>query len=79
MKVILLSPGETLRLRIKTLPVLLMDYQWSREQKYSLLTCTFTHHANTRGSRVHSPGLRIGVLKYFVIPASCLILGSTRH
>ena len=33
MKVVLQSHGETLRLRIKTLPVLLMNYQWSREQK----------------------------------------------
>ena len=27
------SHGETLRLRIEMLPVLLMNYQWSREQK----------------------------------------------
>ena len=27
------KPRETLRLRIKILPVLLMNYQWSREQK----------------------------------------------
>ena len=32
MKVALWSHGETLRLRIKTMPVLLMNYQWSREQ-----------------------------------------------
>ena len=31
-KVVLQSDGETLRLRIKTLPVLLTNYQWSREQ-----------------------------------------------
>ena len=33
MKVLLESHGETTRLRIKTLPVLLMNYQWSRESK----------------------------------------------
>ena len=37
-------------------------------------TTTVTHHANTCGSRAHSPGLRIVVSpKLFVIPASCLI------
>ena len=35
MKVVFQSHGETLRLRIKTLPVLLMNYQWSREQKWN--------------------------------------------
>ena len=35
MKVVLQSHGETLRLRIETLPVLLMSYQWSREQKWN--------------------------------------------
>ena len=35
MKVVLQSHGETLRLRIKTLPVLLMNSQWSREQKWN--------------------------------------------
>ena len=35
MTVVLWSHGETLRLRIKTLPVLLMNYQWSREQKWN--------------------------------------------
>ena len=29
------EPRETLRLMIKTLPVLLMNYQWSREQKWN--------------------------------------------
>ena len=33
MKVFLQSPGETLRLRLETLPVLLMNHQGSREQK----------------------------------------------
>ena len=33
MKEVLQSHGETLRLRIETLPVLLMNYQWGREQK----------------------------------------------
>ena len=33
MKVVLQSHGETLRLRIKILQVLLMSYQWSQEQK----------------------------------------------
>ena len=32
--VVLQSHVETLRLRLKTLPVLLMNYQWSREQKW---------------------------------------------
>ena len=35
MKLVLWSHGETLRLRIKTLPVLLMNYQWSFEQKWN--------------------------------------------
>ena len=35
MKVFLLSHGETLRMDIETLPVLLMNYQWSREQKWN--------------------------------------------
>ena len=35
MNVVLQSHGETLRLRINTLPVLLMNYQWSREQKWN--------------------------------------------
>ena len=35
MKVVLWSHGETLRLRIETLPVLLMNYEWSREQKWN--------------------------------------------
>ena len=35
MKVLLWSHGENLRLRIETLPVLLMNYQWSREQKWN--------------------------------------------
>ena len=35
MKVVLQSHGEALRLRIETLPVLLMNYQWSREQKWN--------------------------------------------
>ena len=33
MNVVLQSHGETLRLRIKTLPILLMNYLWSLEQK----------------------------------------------
>ena len=28
------SPGETHRMNIETLPVLLMNYQWSRKQKW---------------------------------------------
>ena len=35
MKVVLQRHGETLRPRLKTLPVLLMNYQWSREQKWN--------------------------------------------
>ena len=35
MNVLLQSDGETLCLWIKTLPVLLMNYQWSREQKWN--------------------------------------------
>ena len=43
-------------------------------------TSTVTHRANTRGSRAHSPGLRIVVsLKQLVIPASCLIRCRTCH
>ena len=34
MKAVLQSHGETLRPSFETLPVLLMNYQWSREQKY---------------------------------------------
>ena len=34
-KIVLQSHGDTLRLRIETLPVLLMNYQWSREQKWN--------------------------------------------
>ena len=37
MKVALWSHGETLRLRIQSFPVLLMNYQWSREQKWNLV------------------------------------------
>ena len=36
MKVFLQSHGETRRMNIETLPVLLMDSQWSREQKWNL-------------------------------------------
>ena len=35
MKVVLWSHGETWRLDIETLPVLLMNYQWSREQEWN--------------------------------------------
>ena len=35
MNAVLQSLGETLRLRIETLPVLLMNYPWSREQKWN--------------------------------------------
>ena len=35
MKLLQQSLGETLRLRIKILPVLLMNFQWSREQKWN--------------------------------------------
>ena len=35
MNVVLQSHGETLSLDIETLPVLLMSYQWSREQKWN--------------------------------------------
>ena len=35
MKAVLQSHGETLRLRIETLPVLLMSYQWSCEHKWN--------------------------------------------
>ena len=35
MKVVLQSHGETLSLRIETLPVLLMNFQWSREHKWN--------------------------------------------
>ena len=35
MKVVLQRHGETLRPRLKTLPVLLMNYQWSRERKWN--------------------------------------------
>ena len=35
MNLILQSHGETLSLDIETLPVLLMNYQWSREQKWN--------------------------------------------
>ena len=47
MKVVLQSHRETLRLRIKILPVLLTNYQWDREQKWNRVrvstvsTCTF--------------------------------------
>ena len=35
MNVVLQSHGETLRPRIETLPVLLINYQWGREQKWN--------------------------------------------
>ena len=35
MKVFLQSHGETRRMNIETLPVFLMNYQWSREQKWN--------------------------------------------
>ena len=35
MNVVFQSHGETWRLDIETLPVLLMNYQWSREQKWN--------------------------------------------
>ena len=35
MKVFLQRYGETCRMNIETLPVLLMNYQWSREQKWN--------------------------------------------
>ena len=47
MKVLQQSLGETLRLRIETLPVLLMNYQWSRERKWNRVRasihCVYTH------------------------------------
>ena len=45
MNVVLQSHGETLHLRIKTLPVLLMNYQWSREQKWNRVrvSTVYTH------------------------------------
>ena len=47
MKVLLQSHGETLRIRIKTLPVLLMNDQWSPEQKWNRVQVkhsVYTHH-----------------------------------
>ena len=47
MKVVLQSHGETLRLRIMILPVLLMNCQWSREQKWKRVRDThFPKHRN---------------------------------
>ena len=47
--VVLQSHGETLSLDVETLPVLLMNYQWSREQKRNLVfgsTRTFRRTQN---------------------------------
>ena len=54
MNVILQSQGETLSLEIETLPVLLMNYQWSREKvepgsgKHSV----YTHFAKDRNCEI---------------------------
>ena len=50
MKLVLWSQGETLRQRIETLPVLLTNYQWSREQQWNQvgasIVCTRTFPKN---------------------------------
>ena len=45
-KVVLQSHGETLRQRIETLPVLLMNYQWSREQKWNRVRVSIAEGSN---------------------------------
>ena len=50
MKAVQQSNGETLRLRMKTLPDFLMNYQWTREQKWDRVrvSSVYTHFPKER-------------------------------
>ena len=76
------SPGDKLpdNRRCLCTETPLTYHVWARTvHLHSLLTCTFTHHANTCGSRAHSSGLHALVSwKDSVIHASCLVPCRTR-
>ena len=66
-KMFLKSYGETLRLRIKTLPVLLLNYQWGREQKWNRarVSTAFTLTSRTRASCRRCAGTGVAKAEYF--------------
>ena len=52
MNVVLQSHGETLRLRIETLPSHLMNFQWSREQKWNRVRVGMVYSRTVRRTQI---------------------------
>ena len=58
MNVVLQSHSETLRLRIETLPVLLMNNQWSREQKWNWVRVSIVSTRTFRRTQIAMSALK---------------------
>ena len=73
MKALQQSLGETLRLRIKTLPVFLMSYQWSREQKWNRARVSTVSFLTSRKTQISAWRRKYqGHLAEDVLVQSCL-------
>ena len=74
MKVVLRSHGETLSLDIETLPVLLMNYQWSRVQKWNRVRVSIVSTRTFRRTQIAISAWRQkwrGLLAEDVLVQSC--------
>ena len=52
MKVVFQSHGETLSMDFETLPVLLMKYQWSRDQNWNLVRVSVVYIRTFRRTQI---------------------------